>query len=592
VKIQTKLFLPLLLLFVLFAGILHFYWVPLLVTQDKQNFTEQQYQILQAIEPQLAQAILADDSTLLKNTLEPHLALRKKGWGQLTIADANGNLLYSTSKQNISPNKPIIHIEWPIQWGARQIALIKLSVDMSQRIQQQSQQLRQIELTMLLVMVLLLVAGALWLHYKVHRPLLKLIQQVNDLSVGGLAAALSNISKDEWGDCTRALERIRIQQVDAQNSLQDALVSVHASDMRHRTVLDNVADGIITTNEHGYIESFNSAAEKIFGYTLEEVLNKNVKMLMTRFDQAKHDDYIERYNSTRQRRVLGSLREFEGQHKTGNIFPMELAANEMQMGGQQYFCGIVRDISERKEMNRLKEEFISTMSHELKTPLTSIKASLGLIDGGIAGTLSGSMKNLIDISLRNTERLLLLINDILDMEKIGSDSIHFFLKKQSILSLLEQSLALNKNCAEEHQVSYHLLNELAADVMVEVDSDRFMQVMYNLLSNAAKFSYVNSQVEIIVSDNGSCVRVAVKNQGEGISSKFHDRIFEKFSQADGSSTRQKGGTGLGLSIVKSLIGKMGGSIAFKSMMGAATTFYFDLPKCEQRDEVVEARQIG
>ncbi len=591
-KIQTKLFLPLFLLFVLFAGILHFYWVPVLATQDKQNFAEQQYQILQAIEPQLAQAILADDSTMLQNTLEPHLAMRKKTWSQLTIADVNGNLLYSTSKQNISPNKPIIHIEWPIQWGARQIALIKLVVDMSQRVQQQSQQIRQIELTMLLVMVLLLVAGALWLHYKVGRPLLKLIQRVSDLSVGDLETALPNISKDEWGDCVRALERIRIQRVDAQSSLQDALVLVRASDIRYRTVLDNVADGIITTNEHGYIESFNSAAEKIFGYTLEEVLNKNVKMLMTSFHQKKHDDYIERYNSTRQRRVLGSLREFEGQHKTGNIFPMELAANEMQMGGQQYFCGIVRDISERKEMNRLKEEFISTMSHELKTPLTSIKASLGLIDGGIAGTLSGSMKNLIDISLRNTERLLLLINDILDMEKIGSDSIHFFLKKQSILSLLEQSLALNRKCAEEHQVSYHLLNELAADVMVEVDSDRFMQVMYNLLSNAAKFSYANSQVEIIVSDNGSCVRVAVKNQGEGIPGKFHDRIFEKFSQADGSSTRQKGGTGLGLSIVKSLIRKMGGTIAFKSMMGAATTFYFDLPKYEQRDEVVDARQVG
>lgn len=591
-KIQTKLFLPLFLLFVLFAAILHFYWVPLLATQDKQNFTEQQYQILQAIEPQLAQAILADDLTTLKNALEQHLVLREKIWGQLIIADANGNSLYSTSKQNISSNKHIIHIEWPIRWGVRQIALIKLVVDMSQRIQQQSQQIRQVEYIMLLVMVLLVVAGALWLHYKVHTPLRKLVQATRSLSAGDLETALPSISSDEWGDCVLALAMIRTHMINAQNSLQEALVSVRASDMRHRTVLDNVADGIITTNEHGYIESFNSAAEKIFGYTLEEVLNKNVKMLMTSFHQTKHDDYIERYNSTRQHRVLGSLREFEGQHKTGNVFPMELAANEMHMGGQRYFCGIVRDISERKEMNRLKEEFISTMSHELRTPLTSIRASLGLLDGGIAGTLSDSMKNLVDISLRNTERLLLLINDILDMEKIGSNSMHFSLKKQPILSLLEQSLALNRDCAQENQVSYHLLNELEADVIVEVDTDRFMQVMYNLLSNAAKFSYTNSQVEIIVSDNESCVRVAVKNQGEGIPKKFHSRIFEKFSQADGSRTRQKGGTGLGLSIVKPLIEKMGGTVAFKSTMSAGTTFYFDLPKYEQADKAVEERQVG
>jgi len=426
----------------------------------------------------------------------------------------------------------------------------------------------------------------------VRNPLLKLVHVVNALSAGDLDTALPSISKDEWGECTCALEMIRTHIISAQHSLQEALASVRASDMRHRTVLDNVADGIITTDEHGHIESFNSAAEKIFGYTLEDVLNKNVKMLMTSSYQAKHDNYIERYNSTRQHRVLGSLREFEGQHKTGNVFPMELAVNEMHMGGQRYFCGIVRDISERKEMIRLKEEFISTVSHELRTPLTSIRASLGLIDGGIAGTLSDSMKSLIDISLRNTERLLLLINDILDMEKIGSDNIHFSLKKQPILPLIEQSLALNGACAEENQVSYHLDNKLDADVIVEIDTDRLMQVMYNLLSNAAKFSYANSQVEIIVSNNAACVRVAVKNQGEGIPQKFHRRIFEKFSQADGSSTRQKGGTGLGLSIVKSLIEKMGGTIAFKSGIGAGTTFYFDLPKCEKAHESVEERHVG
>lgn len=235
-----------------------------------------------------------------------------------------------------------------------------------------------------------------------------------------------------------------------------------------------------------------------------------------------------------------------------------------------------RDISERKKTEQLKNEFISVVSHELRTPLTSIIGSLAMLDGGVAGQLPLQAKTLIAIAYRNSDRLIRLINDILDMEKIASGKMVFDCKVYEVMALVRRSLQINHGYAEQYGVRL-VLTEVLPGAQVYVDGDRFEQVLSNLFSNAAKFSPSGGMVEICVYQLDTMVRIAVQDSGPGIPPEFRLRVFEKFAQADSSDTRQKGGTGLGLSICKEIISRMNGTIDFISEPGKGTTFFFDLP---------------
>ncbi len=265
-------------------------------------------------------------------------------------------------------------------------------------------------------------------------------------------------------------------------------------------------------------------------------------------------------------------------HKDGHDFPVEVFLQLVKTGeGKGLFVAIVRDITERKKIDLMKNEFVSTVSHELRTPLTSIRGSLGLLAGGVAGELSARAKPLIDIAYKNSERLVHLINDILDIEKIESGQMTFNIHPQALMPFIELALEANHAYGEQYGVKFGLVTALPG-VKVSMDGDRLMQVMSNLLSNAAKFSPPNGRVDINVERRGAMIRVSVTDQGSGIPSAFRDKIFQKFSQADTSDTRQKGGTGLGLSISKAIIERMGGQLAFDAQRETGAMFYFDMPE--------------
>jgi PAS domain S-box-containing protein len=249
------------------------------------------------------------------------------------------------------------------------------------------------------------------------------------------------------------------------------------------------------------------------------------------------------------------------------------------------YVGTLEDISERKQVERMKNEFISTVSHELRTPLTSIMGSLGLLAGGVGGELSPQTRTLVDLASKNSERLVRLINDILDIEKIEAGHMQFDLRPYELQPLVEQALAVNRAYAEQLGVSLQLLTPLPG-AWVRVDADRLMQVMTNLIGNAAKFSPQGASVDLQITRHGESIRVSVSDRGPGIPESFQAKVFEKFSQADSSDTRPKGGTGLGLSISKAIMEAMGGSIGFDTEVGVGTTFRFDLP--EWTESVQEA----
>lgn len=349
---------------------------------------------------------------------------------------------------------------------------------------------------------------------------------------------------------------------------------------RLSSILDNVVDAIITINESGSIESWSNGAERLFGYKSEEVLRRNIKMLMPDPHTSAHDGYIRRYIQTGERRIIGARREVEGLHKDGHRVPVDLGISEMRIGNRRMFIGIVRDISERLAVEQMKSDFVSTVSHELRTPLTSIFGSLGLLAGGVAGELPAKATRLIDIAKQNSERLVRLINDILDLEKAESGKLEFRFETQYLRPIVQHAIEANRAYAQGLGVSIQL-DPSSEDGYVLVDRDRLVQVLTNLLSNAAKFSPHGGVVSIRIRRDDDSVAISVHDDGAGIPEQFQSRIFHKFAQADSSDSRAKGGTGLGLSIAKTIVERLGGNITFESAAGAGTTFHVHLPMRRQ-----------
>jgi PAS domain S-box-containing protein len=346
---------------------------------------------------------------------------------------------------------------------------------------------------------------------------------------------------------------------------------------RLNSTLDNIVDAIVTINESGSIESWSKGAERLFGYTTDEILHRSVKNLVADQHAFTLDGSLRGPTSTGEQRAHGQRRQIEALHKDGHKIPVDLGLSEMYIGSRRLFVGIVRDISERLEIDRMKTGFVSTVSHELRTPLTSIGGSLGLLAGGAAGPLSAKAAKLIDIAKQNSDRLVRLINDILDLEKAESGKLELRMEEQPLVPIVEQVIELNRGYADSFGVSIKL-EPRDGDATVLVDRDRFIQVLTNLMSNAVKYSPKGSVVRVTVTASGGVAKVNVIDEGPGVPPGFEKRIFQKFSQADSSDTRAKGGTGLGLSIAKTLMERFGGGIDFeRGRNNGGANFYVTLP---------------
>jgi len=264
-----------------------------------------------------------------------------------------------------------------------------------------------------------------------------------------------------------------------------------------------------------------------------------------------------------------------------------LAEQALQEGAQDYLIkgqidarGILRALryaTERKRLERLKDEFVSTVSHELRTPLTSISGSLGLLTGNAAGILPDPMARLLAIAHTNSQRLVRLVNDILDIEKMEAGRVVFNFRRTDVRSVVEQAIDANRGFAEGYGVRIRLEDACAAAVDVRADPDRLLQVVTNLLSNAIKFSPANNEVVVAIERGTDMVRLTVRDRGSGIPVDFKPLIFEKFAQADAKDARQKGGTGLGLSIVKQIVDRLSGEVGFADALGGGTIFHVHLP---------------
>ncbi|MCY0093646.1 CHASE domain-containing protein [Hoeflea ulvae] len=347
---------------------------------------------------------------------------------------------------------------------------------------------------------------------------------------------------------------------------------------------------IIATDLDGKVMVFNEAAEAALGYSAAEIVGKQTPALW--HDDAEVEERARVLTTelgmpvspgfetfTKRVDVKGiDENEWTFIHRDGTRFPVLLTGTALRNGEHETtgYLGVIVDLTKRKEIDRLKSDFVSIVSHELRTPLTSIRGALGLVMGAMSKELPDKALRLVDIAHKNCERLTLLINDILDIDKIASGQMRFEMKQQDLGSLLELAVDVNEPYAANLGVRIKS-GKVDPDMAINVDPERFAQVMANLLSNAAKFSDSGDVVEVSARRHGEMVRVVVKDQGVGIAEEFRSQIFGKFLQSDSSSTRVKGGSGLGLHISKQIVERMGGVIGFETETGKGTTFWVDFP---------------
>jgi PAS domain S-box-containing protein len=382
-----------------------------------------------------------------------------------------------------------------------------------------------------------------------------------------------------FGLLISALAGMFLLSISTRTSQVEALVNKRTAELkmsqsRTATIVNNAIDGVVTIDHLGLIESVNPAAEGIFGYSQQEMLSSEIGKFIPKLEDQVNANTAGAFKPELYGIVLGRAIEMTAVLSQEQSIPIEVALVSNNQIGKNGYIIFIKDITERKQVERLTSEFISTVNHELRTPLTSIIGSLGLVDNEVVGTIPDSAKSLIKVARRNSEKLNLLINDLLDMEKLAAGKMQFQLDVQLVYPMVIDVIDHNRGIGSARNIDIKCTSE-PSDLKLIVDQHRFAQVLSNLLSNAVKYSKDNGSVEVSIDVINSYVRIAVQDYGSGIPVEFKDKIFQKFSQADSSDTRKIGGTGLGLAIAKSLVEGMGGRIDFISEANKGSVFFIE-----------------
>jgi PAS domain S-box-containing protein len=340
-----------------------------------------------------------------------------------------------------------------------------------------------------------------------------------------------------------------------------------------RRVIEVCPFSIVVVEQLGKIALANDEAERMFGFAHDELIGQTVDLLVPACLRAQHARHRSQFAAHPAIRLARNL---SGRRKDGTEFPAEVGLNQIPTNEGFLILAVIVDISERLRIESLKHEFIATVSHELRTPLTSIAGALSLLVNDAGGTLPARAMRLLTIARANSQRLVRLVNSILDMEKIESGKVVFVLKRVEVRALVEHAIDAIGGLTDGCGVRMRL--DAASDAGdIRGDPDWLLQVVTNLLSNAVKFSPTGEEVVIAIENRSPTIRISVRDHGHGVPEDFKQRIFGKFAQADASDARQQGGTGLGLSIVKQIVTRLGGEVGFDDAPGGGAIFHVEFP---------------
>jgi len=356
-----------------------------------------------------------------------------------------------------------------------------------------------------------------------------------------------------------------------------------------KAVVETAVDGILTINERGTIITSNPAATRIFGYAAEELIGRNVKILMPSPYQGEHDQYLANYLHGGAPKVIGIGREVKGRRKDGSTFPLDLAVSETRYDGGVIFTGIVRDITDRvaaahlrlakdaaDDANAAKSEFLSRMSHELRTPLNAVLGFAQILDMRYEDP---QIKAATQSILRAGQHLLNLINEVLDLSRIEAGRMSLSLEPVLLSSILGQARDIIRPIAEKAAVTIEMEESSCRDVYVLADKQRLLQVFINLLSNGVKFNRPNGRVRVACEDAGpELARIVISDTGIGLAETDLQRLFQPFERFGDLSVE---GTGLGLVLSRRFIELMQGKLDLRESTPNGSTFYIELRRGEK-----------
>jgi PAS domain S-box-containing protein len=356
---------------------------------------------------------------------------------------------------------------------------------------------------------------------------------------------------------------------------REAERALRQSERRFRAIFDSAAIGIGLLHVEGPFVDANAALAQMLRRPVAGLRGTHLRELIDTADGVDGDELLSALRSGRARQFRQERRFVRGD---GSMMWGSLTVSVLQEEDAQeprFAIALLEDITARREAERVKDEFVSVVSHELRTPLTSIRGSLGLVTGGVMGELPDDVKSMLGVAEQNAERLVRLVNDILDIERLGAGRIDLQLADAAARGLLEQAVDTVSAMALEADVRVRV--DAPGDVHVRADALRIVQALTNLLGNAIKFSPRGSEVLVAVTTSDGAALFTVADEGRGIPPELLDGIFERFRQVDASDSREKGGTGLGLSIARTIVEHHGGRIWAESTEGAGASFHFTLP---------------
>jgi PAS domain S-box-containing protein len=405
------------------------------------------------------------------------------------------------------------------------------------------------------VLAAALLAGA------VIRPLKEVIAATRAVSAGGTVPFLRVRTADEVGELAEAFNVMT-------QRLRETTVSRDELDL----ILEKMGECLVVTAIDGSIVRVNNATCRLSGAGESDLIGKNIRRLFrapsgypSLLQVAAKGDAVQGLQT--------DLMTASGDSVPVLVSVAPLAASPVRSKG---YVVLAADLRERLRIEEQKDEFVTMVHHEVRAPLTAVRGAIGLLSGGVAGELGDSARELVDIALRNSERMERLVGDILASRKLDSGRMDFRLQDLEPIRLVNQAIEATAAYGKQFDVGFVVDGDVG-DTRIRVDPDRFIQVLTNVMSNAVRYSPAGEVVKVALSRVGGLVRIAVVDRGPGIADDFKDRVFEKFARADDGSWRHRSGTGLGMSISKGIMEELGGSITFETVSGSGTTFFVDLP---------------
>ena len=353
-------------------------------------------------------------------------------------------------------------------------------------------------------------------------------------------------------------------------------------------VFQSTLDAIITMGSDGNITMMNRSAEAMFGYDKAELIGRSIGDLLTEPYRAQCQAVLSRLAATEAGAEVSKIKETTARACDGRELNLEVALSTAGVGDELIFIAVMRDVSGRKQVELLKDEFISVLNHELRTPLTAILGAIALIDNLERANLNARTCRLVDMAVSNTRRLTVLMDELLNLESVAVGKLVVNNAPLSARNLLVDAGYTNNGVAQASRVEIRI-DDSDANLMLSGDKEKLLSVLSSFISNAVKFSPEGGVIHIgaSVTDEGN-VRVYVMDQGPGVSEDFGDKVFLRFTKEGYQNTSKQNGAGIGLSIAKALIDAMGGVISFQNELAGGATFYFELPMCEAASQAANA----